>query len=90
VTLPGRTGNYRPGVAVGEAVAGAHHVLDTVLEDAQPVLQLVVGQGHVVAHQDLDGQPEGDLVALLPCVQQAQLKDRVGYRVTIHCSVSLL
>ena len=44
--LPGR-------VPVGEAVPGAHRVLDPVLEDAQPVLERGVGQGHVVGHQHL-------------------------------------
>jgi hypothetical protein len=59
-------------------VPGAHHVLDPVLEDAEPVLKPVVGHGHVVGHQDLDSQPEGDLVALLPGVPQAHFKHRVG------------
>src|ERR1700722_6456626 len=72
------------GVPVGEAVAGAHHVLDAVLEDEQPVLEGVVG------HQHLDRQPEGDLVALLPGVPQRQLKDRVVHRASIHWSDSLL
>jgi hypothetical protein len=83
--LPG----FHAGVPVGEPVPDAHHVLDPVLEDEETVLEGVVGQRHVIAHQHLGRQPQGDLVALLPRVPERQLKDRVGYRASIHRSDSL-
>jgi len=79
------------GVAVGEAEPVAHHVLDAVLEDDQPFLEGVVGQGHVVGHHYLERQPKHHVVAVLAGVPERHLKVPViGYRASIHLSVSLV
>src|ERR1700722_9861947 len=83
--FPGRV----PGVRVGQPEPVAHHVLDAVLEDDEPFLERVVGQGHVVGHHYLERQPEHHVFAVVPGVPERHLKvPGAGYRASIHFNVS--